>query len=258
VTVLVEAIRKKPAKALPVLIQRMKSKDEEWREARRGFLKTWREQNEKYHYKAMDHQGINFKQTDSKKLRSKALLSEIETLYDNRIESAEKEGKEPSIGPHLSLSYADKQILDDAAMLLIHYARRQTATPAHREERNKLLKLIHNFLPSLYFHQSGLIGAEEELEEEEGEEAAKSDNNSKGSSTPNHFNKRKNGNNKTSDVDKDSGVVKLDAAVTGGKNGVKTAADKLASLKVEDPANIDPKNCPVNCDENAKSVKVNY
>jgi histone deacetylase complex regulatory component SIN3 len=49
-------------------------------------LKSWREQNEKYHYKAMDHQGINFKQVDSKKLRSKVLLSEIETLYDNRNE----------------------------------------------------------------------------------------------------------------------------------------------------------------------------
>ena len=42
----------------------------------------WREQNEKYYLKSLDHQGINFKQNDVKSLRSKALLNEIETIYD--------------------------------------------------------------------------------------------------------------------------------------------------------------------------------
>lgn len=57
-------------------------KDEEWREAQRGFNKIWREQNEKYYLKSLDHQGINFKQNDTKVLRSKTLLNEIEMLYD--------------------------------------------------------------------------------------------------------------------------------------------------------------------------------
>lgn len=57
-------------------------KEEEWREAQRGFNKIWREQNEKYYLKSLDHQGINFKQNDTKMLRSKTLLNEIEILYD--------------------------------------------------------------------------------------------------------------------------------------------------------------------------------
>lgn len=57
-------------------------KEEEWREAQRGFNKVWREQNEKYYLKSLDHQGINFKQNDTKVLRSKSLLSEIESIYD--------------------------------------------------------------------------------------------------------------------------------------------------------------------------------
>lgn len=57
-------------------------KDEEWREAQRGFNKIWREQNEKYYLKSLDHQGINFKQNDTKVLRSKTLLNDIEMLYD--------------------------------------------------------------------------------------------------------------------------------------------------------------------------------
>lgn len=47
-----------------------------------GFNKQWREQNEKYYLKSLDHQGINFKQNDIKALRSKSLFNEIETLYD--------------------------------------------------------------------------------------------------------------------------------------------------------------------------------
>lgn len=58
-------------------------KEEEWREAQRGFNKIWREQNEKYYLKSLDHQGINFKQNDTKVLRSKTLLNEIELLYDD-------------------------------------------------------------------------------------------------------------------------------------------------------------------------------
>lgn len=58
-------------------------KEEEWREAQRGFNKIWREQNEKYYLKSLDHQGINFKQNDTKVLRSKTLLNEIELLFDD-------------------------------------------------------------------------------------------------------------------------------------------------------------------------------
>lgn len=47
-----------------------------------GFNKQWREQNEKYYLKSLDHQGINFKQNDIKALRSKSLFNEIEALYD--------------------------------------------------------------------------------------------------------------------------------------------------------------------------------
>ena len=60
---------------------RLKAKEEEWREAQRNFNKIWREQNEKYYLKSLDHQGINFKQNDIKALRSKSLLNEIEAIF---------------------------------------------------------------------------------------------------------------------------------------------------------------------------------
>lgn len=60
----------------------MKSKETEWREHQRRFLKIWREQNEKYYLKSLDHQGSNFKQPDYKAMRSKALLNEIEIAFE--------------------------------------------------------------------------------------------------------------------------------------------------------------------------------
>jgi paired amphipathic helix protein Sin3a len=75
-------LKKNPAVAVPVVLRRLKAKEEEWREAQKSFNKTWRDLNEKYYLKSLDHQGINFKQNDIKALRSKSLFNEIEALYE--------------------------------------------------------------------------------------------------------------------------------------------------------------------------------
>lgn len=61
---------------------RLKAKDEEWREAQKQFNKLWKEQNEKFYLKSLDHQCANFKQHDIKAIRGKSLLNQIETIYD--------------------------------------------------------------------------------------------------------------------------------------------------------------------------------
>lgn len=68
---------------------RLKAKEEEWREAQQGFNKIWREQYEKAYLKSLDHQAVNFKQNDTKALRSKSLLNEIESVYDEVRPSSE-------------------------------------------------------------------------------------------------------------------------------------------------------------------------
>ncbi len=77
---------------LLILRLRLKLKEEEWREAQRSFNKIWREQNEKYYLKSLDHQGINFKQNDTKVLRSKTLLNEIESIFDEVRRSLSSRG----------------------------------------------------------------------------------------------------------------------------------------------------------------------
>ncbi len=56
-------MKKNPSIAVPVVLKRLKGKQEEWVESQQSFNnKTWRDQLEKYYLKSLDHQGINFKQ----------------------------------------------------------------------------------------------------------------------------------------------------------------------------------------------------
>lgn len=65
-----------------MVLNRLKAKDEEWRKAQKRFQKIWREQNEKFYLKSLDHQALTFKQSDVRMMKSKTLLNQIETLYD--------------------------------------------------------------------------------------------------------------------------------------------------------------------------------
>jgi paired amphipathic helix protein Sin3a len=178
---IIEGLKKNPAAAIPVVLKRLKSKEEEWRDAQKGFNKVWREQNEKFYLKSLDHQGMNFKQNDMKYLRSKSLLNEIEALYDERHENAAGDENgggaaaataAPTTGPHLVLPYKDKSVLDDAANLLIHHVKRQTGI--HKEDKQKIKSLIRQFIPDLFYHPRQEL-SDDEREELEEKSARKSD-----------------------------------------------------------------------------------
>ncbi|XP_046452720.1 paired amphipathic helix protein Sin3b-like isoform X1 [Daphnia pulex] len=155
-TEIIEGLKRSPQVAIPVVLRRMKAKEEEWREAQKGFNKIWRDQNEKYYLKSLDHLGTNFKQNDVKALRSKALINEIETLFEERNEeNANKtdmgRSTNASSGPHLKLVYKSRQkVLDDAADLLIHHAKRQTGIT--KEDKRRIKTLLRHTVPDLFRH----------------------------------------------------------------------------------------------------------
>lgn len=148
---IIQGLKNYPHMAVSIVLKRLKAKDEEWREAQKGFNKQWREQNEKYYLKSLDHQGINFKQNDVKALRSKSLLNEIESLFDERHEQNEDGNSENTHvrGPHLILTYKDKTVLDDAANLLIHHVKRQTGI--QKQEKTRIKQILRHFVPDLFF-----------------------------------------------------------------------------------------------------------
>ncbi|XP_053147696.1 paired amphipathic helix protein Sin3b [Hemicordylus capensis] len=147
---IIESLKKNPLTAVPVVLKRLKAKEEEWREAQQGFNKIWREQYEKAYLKSLDHQAANFKQNDTKALRSKSLLNEIESVYDEHQEQ-HSEGRGAANEPHLVFVYEDKQILEDAAALVSYYVKQQPTI--QKEDQATIRQIVHRFLPDLFFAQ---------------------------------------------------------------------------------------------------------
>uniref|UniRef100_A0A673B9P7 Paired amphipathic helix protein Sin3b n=1 Tax=Sphaeramia orbicularis TaxID=375764 RepID=A0A673B9P7_9TELE len=163
---IIEGLKRSPATAVPVVLKRLKAKEEEWREAQQGFNKIWREQYEKAYLKSLDHQGVNFKQNDMKALRSKSLLNEIESVYDERQEqSTEEGGVASSSEPHMVFTYEDKQILEDAASLIIYHVKRQPTI--HKDDKDHIKRIIQHFVPDLFFSRRGELSDTEEWTDEE-------------------------------------------------------------------------------------------
>uniref|UniRef100_A0A3Q2V113 Paired amphipathic helix protein Sin3b n=1 Tax=Haplochromis burtoni TaxID=8153 RepID=A0A3Q2V113_HAPBU len=160
---IIEGLKRSPATAVPVVLKRLKAKEEEWREAQQGFNKIWREQYEKAYLKSLDHQGVNFKQNDMKALRSKSLLNEIESIYDEQS----RNGSASSSEPHMVFTYEDKQILEDAASLIIYHVKRQPTI--HKDDKDHIKRIIQHFVPDLFFSRRGELSDTEEWTDEEAE-----------------------------------------------------------------------------------------
>lgn len=169
---LIDGLKKNPSVAVGIVLRRLKMKEEEWREAQKSFNKIWREQNERYYLKSLDHQGISFKANDIKFLRSKNLLNEIETIFEERHDANEDQshavvGGDPIIpnstsGPHITLNYKDRGMIEEACNLIIHHIKRQTSF--HKEDKQKIKQLMRHFIPDLFATPRGEL-SDDELDE---------------------------------------------------------------------------------------------
>lgn len=73
------------------------------------------------------------------------------------------ENNENPDSPHLILTYPDKSALDDAANLLIHHVKRQTAI--HKEDKQKIKALLKHFIPDMFFHPRQELSDDEQDED---------------------------------------------------------------------------------------------
>lgn len=132
-----------PVVAVPVILKRLKQKDNEWRNARREWNKIWREVNEKNYHKSLDHRSFNFKQAEKKNLSSKVLLAEIKKKYQERLK--QKPGPDqPSY--HLKYSFTDPQVLNDINDLITNAAERFLS----KADRERLDAFMERFIKAFF------------------------------------------------------------------------------------------------------------
>ncbi|KAJ0652273.1 putative transcription regulator Others family [Helianthus annuus] len=142
-----DVLRKNASLALPVILTRLKQKQEEWLRCRSDNKKVWAEIYAKNYHKSLDHRSFYFKQQDSKSLSTKALLAEIRemseerSVEDNIRQCVAPGGKQNTI-PHQEFKYSDLDIHEDLYQVM-KYAVAQAGSP---EQINKTVKIWTTFV----------------------------------------------------------------------------------------------------------------
>lgn len=147
---IIRALHDNPVVALPIVLERLKAKDEEWKKAQREWNRVWREQDAKNFYKALDHQGVVFKSSDKKTLATKSLIAEIEAKRREQVNTRNAVMRRPSSSRvQFSFDFKDVDVLKDALKLIFGYLDRMSTINAQEKERIELQ--LREFIP-LFFN----------------------------------------------------------------------------------------------------------
>ncbi|KAG9159888.1 hypothetical protein Leryth_005652 [Lithospermum erythrorhizon] len=143
-----DILRKNPSLALPVILTRIKQKQDEWTRCRQEFNKVWADIYAKNHYKSLDHRSFYFKQQDSKNLSTKSLVTEIKEIKERK----EKEdgmllaiagGTRYLRSPDLEYEFSESEIHEDVYKLIKYSCEEVCST---KDQLNKVLRLWTSFL----------------------------------------------------------------------------------------------------------------
>ncbi|GKV22786.1 hypothetical protein SLEP1_g32612 [Rubroshorea leprosula] len=157
-----DVLRKNAPLALPVILTRLKQKQEEWARCRADFNKVWAEIYSKNYHKSLDHRSFYFKQQDSKNLSTKALLAEIKEISEKKRKEDDvllsiAAGNRRPIIPNMEFEYTDPEIHEDLYQLIKYSCGEMCTT----EQLDKVMKIWTTFLEPVLGLPSRPQGAED-------------------------------------------------------------------------------------------------
>ncbi|KAI3731490.1 hypothetical protein L1987_62678 [Smallanthus sonchifolius] len=146
-----DVLKKNASLALPVILTRLKQKQEEWARCRFDFNKIWAEIYAKNYHKSLDHRSFYFKQQDSKNLSAKALLAEIKETSEEKSEEENiyqhfAYGERQNSTPHQEFKYCDLDVHDDIYQLMKYYIPQNYTT----EQFDKVMKIWTGFVEPVF------------------------------------------------------------------------------------------------------------
>ncbi|GER35778.1 paired amphipathic helix protein Sin3-like 1 [Striga asiatica] len=156
-----DILRKNPPLALPVVLTRLKQKQEDWTKCRSDFNKVWAEIYSKNHYKSLDHRSFYFKQQDAKKLSTKSLVAEIKEIKEKRRNEDDvllsiAAGRRHFVTSDLEFDYADADVQEDVFKIIKYSCEEICST---KDQYNKALRFWTTFLEPMlgvHSHRNGL------------------------------------------------------------------------------------------------------
>lgn len=149
----IQAMQDTPAFAIPVVLVRLKQKEEEWKRGQREWHKVWREVDARNYAKSLDHQCISFKAADKKALTSKAFVNQIEVAREEQMAK-----RASLIDPlfartrprhQLEFEIVDTAVLQDSLKLVFSFLDR-TQGQIGFPERKRIEGFLRTFIP-LFF-----------------------------------------------------------------------------------------------------------
>ncbi|KAL7802136.1 hypothetical protein V8C44DRAFT_345817 [Trichoderma aethiopicum] len=135
-----------PFDVVPVLLARMKQKDEEWRFSQREWEKVWHAQTHNMHLKSLDHMGILVKSTDKRNLTAKHLVDVIKTKHEEQRRERILKGKAPR--HQFVWDFKDKEVVLDLLRLMMLYSMHNGQHSGQEKER--ILDFFETFVPTFF------------------------------------------------------------------------------------------------------------
>ena len=157
-----EALIESPGIAIPIVLSRLKQKEDEWKIAQREWNKVWREVDAKNYQKSLDHQGITFKLNDKKVTTSKAFVTQIEAAKEEQLSK-----RAALIDPlfartrpryHLSYVLEDTSVLQDCLKLCFSFMDRLQHQAGYTERR-RIEGFLRYFVPMFFMLDSSSFNA---------------------------------------------------------------------------------------------------
>ncbi|EPQ28644.1 uncharacterized protein PFL1_03947 [Pseudozyma flocculosa PF-1] len=148
---IINALHDNPCVSVPIVLHRLKQKDEEWKRAQREWNKVWREVDARNFYKSLDHQAVNFKAADKKAITAKAFVAEIEA---RKIQQQQRrlamDPELPRPRPRHQLVYVldDLHVLSDVLKLAFSFLDRATGSYS-ATDRERIETFLRSFVPKL-------------------------------------------------------------------------------------------------------------
>jgi len=181
----IQALQDCPGVAVPVVLHRLKQKEDDWRRAMREWGRMWKEVDAKNFYKSLDHQGLVFKSNDKKGITAKHFVNDVETVkleQKERLEAeldGEGEGEQnarrnrsrrtkgrrsrrdrqqrkrthgafKSLGFQLDYSFTDTAVLHDCLKLVYSYLDHNPSQYSFQERRS-VEKFLQSFIPAFCY-----------------------------------------------------------------------------------------------------------
>mmetsp|Transcript_21997 Transcript_21997/g.42715 ORF Transcript_21997/g.42715 Transcript_21997/m.42715 type:complete len:1011 (+) Transcript_21997:60-3092(+) len=181
---IIDLLRKNPSVAIPIVLARLRQKDEEWRRVRVSMRDSWRKIAAQNYNKSLDHRSFYFKQEDKKRINPKSLITNLKDMHnyifsggstqtnsksnkpDNDFVRQIQQGNGPLFNYCMRFKYPDPSIHEEV------YRTIKFALPYHPEiNAERALEFwkqfIHHFFNAPAFDEDGKVKSADAEESKE-------------------------------------------------------------------------------------------